>query len=211
MSVWFHGTTKENAKVILADGFKVGTFFGQHLEDALHMGGDYIFEVWFDEKPTDYWEYVARERIPPERIRYLYSIVPTLLHENPTLERHIKGTHLREDHPDHPEFTVCATCDGRGQMEHYPPFARWRDREKITACPDCGGYGSVEKKQWMDSQTFPPPTPEQAGEMREAEVLDYEQGKMDGAHGCPPRTLLPGPYLDGYHAVAGLSAAEVEI
>ena len=69
MSVWFHGTTKENAKVILADGFKAGTFFGKHLEDALHMGGDYIFEVWFDQYPTGCWEYVACERVPPEQIR----------------------------------------------------------------------------------------------------------------------------------------------
>ena len=48
--IWYHGTTKVNAKKILKEGFKKGTYFADHLEDALYYGGNNVFEVRIDFK-----------------------------------------------------------------------------------------------------------------------------------------------------------------
>ena len=45
----YHGTNEENSKSILKDGFREGTYFAYHLEDALTFGGQYVFLVEFDE------------------------------------------------------------------------------------------------------------------------------------------------------------------
>lgn len=154
MVVWFHGTTKENADIILREGFRPGTFFGKHMEDALHFGGGYIFEVYFAEAPSTYWEWCNDETIPPSEIRVLINVRPEVVfwaRSSSDVGRRMCQQHLDEDAREHDQdsYTICDVCDGRGQLEEYPPLHRWRDRGKVTTCTKCGGYGSPEKMAFM--------------------------------------------------------------
>jgi hypothetical protein len=46
--IWWHGTTSaRKARAILRDGFRKGTYFARHLEDALEFGGRHVFTVQF--------------------------------------------------------------------------------------------------------------------------------------------------------------------
>jgi len=139
MHLMFHGTSLENAERILASGeFAVGTHFGHHMEECLKMGGACIFEVVFDEKPTDYWEYRCPEPIPTSQVRLLINVEPTVLWHNLNCEREVTKSMLLEMH-DGVEF--CEECDGRGQEEYYPPLTRWNEMQKVTACGKCNGHG----------------------------------------------------------------------
>ena len=41
--VWFHGTnSKEVVSEIEREGFQAGTYFAQHMEDAVIFGGAYV-------------------------------------------------------------------------------------------------------------------------------------------------------------------------
>ena len=141
MRIMFHGTTAENAAKILKDGFAIGTFFARHLENSLHFGGDYIFEVYFAESPTEYWEYVTDSIIPPSNIRTHYKLRINLLWDNEECSNEV-NRRLVEERGD---SVFCETCKGKGQLEYYPPFTRWTGDEKITCCETCKGFGYVEK------------------------------------------------------------------
>ncbi len=45
--ICYHGTNWRSAQAILREGFKPGTYFAFHLEDAVGYGGPYVFEVGF--------------------------------------------------------------------------------------------------------------------------------------------------------------------
>ena len=73
--IYFHGTNRKNAKSILKNGFRKGTFFADHLEDALCYGGRNIFEVAIDFKfrkgcrPADFsWQVSCANLIKKESI-----------------------------------------------------------------------------------------------------------------------------------------------
>lgn len=74
---YFHGTTsKKKADSILKNGFNKGTFFADHLEDALGFGGNHIFWVWLDfkfkrgKRPKMYsWQVISANHIKPEFIK----------------------------------------------------------------------------------------------------------------------------------------------
>lgn len=68
MIVCWHGTSAENAESIRQHGFRPGTWFAEHLEDALAFGGNHIFSVCFDFDKAPGWQFVASEEIPIERI-----------------------------------------------------------------------------------------------------------------------------------------------
>ena len=150
MPYWYHGTTRENAQEILDDGFRAGTHFARNMETALFQGGDFIFEVFFEEDPSTYWQWVCPEVVPVSEIHLLIQTSPVVLYRSEEVEIRIDTARWREEDPT---YTVCMTCRGRGQMEDYPPLVRRRDRETCTACPDCHGYGSVEKYQVMQAGT----------------------------------------------------------
>lgn len=61
--ICFHGTEAVNATNILVDGFKKGTYFAKHLEDALEFGGLWVFQACFDEEqlPPGCWQFRIRE------------------------------------------------------------------------------------------------------------------------------------------------------
>lgn len=141
MRIMFHGTNAKNAAKILKDGFAIGTFFAKHLENSLHFGGDYVFEVYFAESPTEYWEYITDSVIPPSNIRSHYELQINLLLDNEDCNNDI-SRRLVEERDDDSVF--CETCIGKGQLEYYPSFTRWTD-ETITVCDACNGFGYTEK------------------------------------------------------------------
>ena len=71
----YHGTSKENAESIQRLGFKEGTWFALHLENALGFGGPYVFEVVMENKQLPShaggWQFRAWEPIPPTQIASL--------------------------------------------------------------------------------------------------------------------------------------------
>ena len=72
--ICYHGTNKKNADLILKQGFRDGTFFARHLEDALGYGGKWIFEVWFcEENLPKGWQFTSNET-PPDRIIAVYKL-----------------------------------------------------------------------------------------------------------------------------------------
>lgn len=70
----FHGTVEANVKLIQRSGFKKGTYFARHMEDAVAFGGPYVFTVSFLNDPLkwhgtdDSWQFTIRESIPPSEI-----------------------------------------------------------------------------------------------------------------------------------------------
>jgi len=66
----YHGTNWVNAKKILAGGFKEGTYFSIHLEDALGYGGGCVFEVAYPVFliPKRCWQFRTQNGVLPEFI-----------------------------------------------------------------------------------------------------------------------------------------------
>lgn len=67
MKIWFHGTNVEAAKKIKIAGFRSGTWFAEHLEDALEFGGSVVIEVALDHLGSD-WQMCVGDAISAERI-----------------------------------------------------------------------------------------------------------------------------------------------
>jgi hypothetical protein len=75
VSIWYHGTDEKAAASIIKTGFRVGTYFGEALQDALTFGGEHVFEVELDDSkinkgahPEDDWQLHTLEHIPADRI-----------------------------------------------------------------------------------------------------------------------------------------------
>lgn len=76
LKIYYHGTnTKKKANSILKNGFNPGTYFADHLEDALYYGGKYVFAVAIDFKfkrgrrPKMFsWQVVSANHISPDKI-----------------------------------------------------------------------------------------------------------------------------------------------
>lgn len=74
--ICYHGTTEENARCVLQEGFHADTWFARHLEDALEFGGEYVFSVEFDvELIPDDWQFHVLSRVPVEKIQRCQKIV----------------------------------------------------------------------------------------------------------------------------------------
>ena len=71
----YHGTnTKKNQQLIIKNGFKDGTYFARHMEDALEYGGEYIFTVYFDEYEINGgWQFTV-DALGPEVISRINTI-----------------------------------------------------------------------------------------------------------------------------------------
>lgn len=71
MRICYHGTSKQNARSILKEGFRPDTWFARNLQDAVGFGGSHVFEVVFD-SPPDHWQFHVPKKIKPDRIvRYM--------------------------------------------------------------------------------------------------------------------------------------------
>jgi hypothetical protein len=69
----YHGTTKENYDKIMVEGFRAGSYFGYHLEDAVGFGGPWVFQVAFEADKfnntgPDDWQFRTEKVISPDRI-----------------------------------------------------------------------------------------------------------------------------------------------
>lgn len=64
--VWFHGTNKNNIDKIRKNGFKIGTYFARHMEDAVKFGGPYVFSVnaVFKPRRRNNWQVTCANAIP---------------------------------------------------------------------------------------------------------------------------------------------------
>lgn len=90
--ILYHGTKRENVRVILKKGFKSHTFFAKNMADALKFGGPYIFEVVFERSKYPEWfsgelcwQLVSKEVIPQDRIVCLTKLTGEILMENKKL------------------------------------------------------------------------------------------------------------------------------
>lgn len=74
--IWFHGTHYALAAKIEREGFKPGTWFARHMEDAVAFGGNCIFwvRVTFDKTPLK-WQVHCVNRIPASSIERRMDLV----------------------------------------------------------------------------------------------------------------------------------------
>ena len=71
LKICYHGTSEENVIGILRYGFRKGTYFAQHLENAVHMGGPHVFGVAFDGTKLGsppHWQFILGEAVSPGSI-----------------------------------------------------------------------------------------------------------------------------------------------
>ena len=77
--IWYHGTTTNNYWRIKQDGgFREGTWFSRHMEDAQQMGGSVVLKVnvLFDVYESE-WQVCASNSIPFSRIIAVYRVYRT--------------------------------------------------------------------------------------------------------------------------------------
>jgi hypothetical protein len=144
--ILYHGTTEENFKQILENGFYAGTYFSPFLDTALSQGGDFVFSVLFKdlELEPDIWEVVWPEKIPVERILNVVVYQRNEIYKNYDVEILLKQEFLdKEETSTGVKRKVCLNCSGKGQLEEIG-FKRWREIKNITVCEVCKGYGSQE-------------------------------------------------------------------
>jgi len=73
--ICFHGTDSANVPHIRREGFREGTFFAKHLEDALEFGGRWVFQVCFDEEklPPGCWQFrITESRSQTQIVRLIH-------------------------------------------------------------------------------------------------------------------------------------------
>lgn len=142
MTMWFHGTNKEASEIILKSGFKKGTYFAKHLEDALGMGGKYIFWVWFENDPTECWEYISNEAIPPRNILLMNEYMINRLYNNEELALSIRLSNFIECHGK--DVQVCQLCKGTGELNNNRAWDEPANGKYEEVCPKCVGFGCLK-------------------------------------------------------------------
>ena len=91
LMIWYHGTNAEAAQQIMREGFRPGTNFASHLEDALGYGGLHVFDVALREpRGEERWQWDCLEAVPPESIvRYRVVRPPAAVFENEQLNEYV--------------------------------------------------------------------------------------------------------------------------
>ena len=85
----WHGTNQQNAEKIISEGFRVGTWFAHHLEDALMFGGNFVFKAEFVSDKFhpgdkgDEWQFHIAEAILPKNIVSLVEYTERTLFSRP--------------------------------------------------------------------------------------------------------------------------------
>ena len=98
LKIYYHGTTYENSKNILNNGFNEGTYFAVHLEDAIGYGGCYVFEVALEEISDDCWQFISTHVIPASRIVRLTEYMPSkILYDSSVLREIVLLSNLSYD------------------------------------------------------------------------------------------------------------------
>lgn len=75
-TVWYHGTTsKRKVASIMRTGFRGGTWYARHMEDALKFGGKYVFSVRVEFSKTPLcWQAHCVNPIPASSIESLHIV-----------------------------------------------------------------------------------------------------------------------------------------
>lgn len=152
ISIWYHGTSKESAEMILVGGFHVDTHFTPYITSALSMGGPYVFTIYFDTPPSDYWEWCTPAVIGPERIHSLRKFDVEVLYFNAEVDRAVhKQSLLAYWKSQGEDVTYCDACEGNGELgiiKDGSGLLPWRPREDscIKPCIVCGGHGVMFKE-----------------------------------------------------------------
>ena len=89
MNLWYHGTNAEAATLIRRTGFKPGTWFAAHLEDAIAFGGMHVFEVYLREAPTEEWLVCSSIWTPTNDIVAYHVFSRVLVFDRPDLRKMI--------------------------------------------------------------------------------------------------------------------------
>lgn len=104
LRICYHGTNEENAASILETGFRPGTYFAYHLEDAIGFGNGkagHVLEVVFPDDQVvlaaprtrregeDAWQFKNAELVPPERVVAYYRLEKTAFRDNPELRESV--------------------------------------------------------------------------------------------------------------------------
>jgi len=95
--IYWHGTTsKKKVKSILRNGFNEGTWFANHLEDALEFGGKYVFAVvlkWKKNEKRKYlsWQRCSVDRISPNHILWVEEFAVKRTNQNKKLIKEFFG------------------------------------------------------------------------------------------------------------------------
>ena len=104
--IFWHGTTKEKAEIILKEGFNKYTYFAKDIKDSLWMFGEhriYIFGVAFPFEECkgfynhpEAWQFVSQQHILPERIVGLWCIkILETIYLNEELRKSIFESNLK--------------------------------------------------------------------------------------------------------------------
>ena len=141
-SIYYHGTDEKTSKIILANGFKIGTYFTWDLHSALVMGGMWVFGVYFEDKnPSDYWEWITDFLIMPDRILYLRKFEIKCVFDNDCENERIKEIFHKENYGH--DIIVCKNCRGTGQMNESAKYSGWGKVSPVV-CEVCRGYGCLK-------------------------------------------------------------------
>jgi len=86
--ICFHGTNEASANNILREGFRAGTWFARHLEDAIWYGGLHIFEVVFKTEglPAN-WQVHYLKEVSVDKIVGYYLFTRNTIIDNEKLRR----------------------------------------------------------------------------------------------------------------------------
>jgi hypothetical protein len=145
-SIYYHGTTEENAQLILKKGFRKGTYFTWDLHSALVMGGMWVFAVYFEDKdPSKYWEYIIPKPIKKDKILFLRKFDVECIYDNENEEIRTREINFKEYWGK--DTVLCKLCQGKGQLNDAPKYGGWGGRDpsyKIEVCNVCAGYGCLK-------------------------------------------------------------------
>lgn len=143
--ICYHGTTPANAKSILKEGFRAGSYFAYRVEDSLAYGGPYLFAVAFSADHSMWhgeengFQFHLREAMGPEEILWHTPIVLTLLAVERERCAEIAHKHWHQHQPYDEQFSsdqISATVLTAGTI-----------RDEILALPP--GVGALEEHDEM--------------------------------------------------------------
>jgi len=142
---WYHGTSEENYKKILACGYlQKGTYITNCLESAICYGGPYVFKIPFynGPPPNDGWQHRIKRPLYIKNCCEIFKCEKQLITENETVQLKIRK---HDASVQYPGKKFCKKCKGRGQINDPKTGNVFKGGEPVVVCPDCNGYGVLNR------------------------------------------------------------------